>query len=134
MDNLISAKIEEAVHYKENEFPKKHSKDVEFVDIKSLKELKKTISDIMGADDWDGITSEADIELASHIKMEGKTTKEVIDWLDELPVRDLENLINDLRAVAPSCEISIKEYCVHCQTEQNFELDVSKDIFESLLK
>jgi hypothetical protein len=132
-DNLISSTIKECVNYKENHFPFKYSDEIEFVDIPSLEYLKDQIS-IIQDDNWDGITSAGDIELACHIKIKDKNIKDVIDYLDEMPVKDLETLLIKLEEVSPRCTIQTKKHCVHCQTENVFDLDLTEEIFETLLK
>jgi hypothetical protein len=133
-ENHIKARNEEFIHYKENELPKDYKNGIRFIDIPNKQVLEKTIDEIINAEDYDGLTSESDIEIALHIEIQDKTPLEVIDFLDDLTVKETDEILDALGEALPGCELSLERKCKNCQDEVVFDIDIMKDIFESLLK
>jgi hypothetical protein len=131
--NHIKTVSDKVVIYKENTLPGKYN-EIEFVDIPNKKALEDNIDDIMNGDEYDGITAEVDIESAMHIKIGDKSVQQVIDYLDELPLSETEELFKELQKYLPECKIQHEKTCVSCKQKVNFELDISQGIFETLMK
>jgi len=132
--NTISTSSSEFIHYKENELPFKYKNDISFIDIESLKLFEDNCKEILESDEYDGITTETDIETAMHLIIKTYTTKEIIDYLDELPLKDTSELMENLRTKLPRCNMYFEKTCKKCKTNQKFPIDITEDIFESLLK
>jgi len=128
----INKKIDEVLKYKENKLPKKYN-NIEFVDIKNLESLENEIKQIKESIDYDGLTSDQDVEFAMHIKIKDKTTKEIIEYLDNLAIKDLTDIIKNITEVLPSCSTEIELICPKCQHTDVYDIDITKEIFESLL-
>jgi len=133
-ENTIKTKLDVCMVYKKNELPSKYNDEIELVDIPNKEFLNKTIQDIKESDDYDGITTDADIESALHFKIQGKNTKQVIDYLDNLPLKDVENLISALEAKLPNTEFKYKKTCKGCNKKVEFNVDITQGIFETLAK
>ena len=135
--NRIKTDLSKILSYKENQFPHEYNNDITFIDIKNIEALKEVLKRLID-EDYDGVTSATDIEFAMHldIQKDGKTLKleEVIDYLDDLPLSDLDDLISKYKEVAPKCDFQLDKLCSNCGTEQTFDLDITTGIFENLLK
>ena len=51
-----------------------------------------------------------------------------------MSIKELEEMLEKYHEIEPKCNISTKHICPHCQTEQNFEIDITPNVFEVLLK
>lgn len=131
-ENKINTYTKDITFYKENQLPQKF-KEIDFVDIPNIKYYEDKIKFVMESDDYDGITTESDIELALHIDMK-KDIKEVINYLDEISIKESSEIISELRKVLPSCVVKDHKVCTKCQNEVDFIIDISTNVFEELLK
>jgi len=114
--------------------PKEYNDTIKLVDIKTLKFLEDTINSIINSEDYDGITTETDIETALHINIEGKSINEVMDYLDEMPIKDTSDIMKTLKETLPRCDLEYNTSCKKCRKEVKFVIDLSQDIFEELLR
>ena len=133
-ENTFKTRSDLFLHYKENELPFKYNEEIEFVDIISLKDFDSEVKNIMESEDYDGITTEKDIETAMFIKIKDKNTEQVIEYLDDLPLNKTQEIIKVLNEKLPKTEMYINRRCTSCNTEVDFTIDITKPIFESLLK
>jgi len=131
-ENRINVLTKDVTFFTENKLPQKF-KDINFVDIKNLKVYENEVKNIMESNDYDGITTESDIEMSLHIDI-GKSTKETINYLDEINIKESSEIISELRKVLPSCVIKENKNCSGCQNDVDFVIDVSTTVFEELLK
>jgi hypothetical protein len=132
--NKIKTVTEKAVKYKLNELPKKYNDEIEFVDIPGLKFFEEITNEIITADDYDGITTKPDIEVACHIKVKDKTVKDVIEYLDEMPLNETKDLMEEFHKTMPKCDVTIRKECDVCKKTVDFDLDVTQGIFEELMR
>jgi len=136
--NNLNINILDSTLYKENTLPVKFIKDdkndIEFVDISSLDELKQEIKNIMESEDYDGITTPIDIETAMHIKKNDLSTENIIDYLDDLSIKEVDSLMNSLNENLPQTKITKKHKCEYCNKISIFNVEIIQSIFESLLK
>jgi hypothetical protein len=132
--NNIKTTTDKSVKYKLNELPKKYNDDIEFVDIPTLKYFDDIANEIITADDYDDITTKADIEIACHLKIKDKDVKGVITYLDEMPLNETKDLMETLQNTMPKCDITLRKECDNCKKTVDFELDVTQSIFEELMR
>jgi hypothetical protein len=132
--NKITGKTDSFIEYKKNELPKTYNDDIEFVEIESLEFFEDIKNDILNSEDYDGITTQADIEIALHIKMKDKGVKEVIDYLDELAIKESAQIIESLRDSISECKIQTEKECKSCRNKAVFNIDLTESIFTDLLK
>jgi len=130
--NKIKTNTKDIIHYKENELPFTYN-NIELVDIKDFKTFEKEVDKIINSENYDGITTEADIEVAMHINI-NKPLKDVINYLDEIPLKESSEIIKTLREKLPNCELFIEKECNNCKNDVKFNIDISSLAFEELLK
>ena len=137
-ENNINVKTDDIIHYKENQLPFVYKKNLELVDIPSLNFLENKFKEFTESDDYDGITTFTDVESALHIKLTDKNEtlelKSVIEYLDNAPIKETEGIFNKLRELLPQCELYEIKKCKHCRNEVKFDIDVTEDVMESLIK
>ena len=97
-------------------------------------EFIKAKNAIMNADDFDGLSTEADIELACKITKEDKTPKQMIDTIDDTPLKDLTEMMDEYVKNLAAFDLKIEQTCTSCQSEALFGVDVITGIFETLAK
>jgi hypothetical protein len=133
-ENKFKINVLQSTYYKENEFPQNYNKDIDFVDIKSFEDLTQTIEKITQSDEYDGITTGKDIETAMHIKVKDLSTEEIIEYLDNMGLKDIEKLMNSLEDILPHCELKSTQICKSCGQKSEFTVDFTASMFEALLK
>jgi hypothetical protein len=129
----IETCTDEFLHYKTNELPFEEN-GIKFQDIETLEKFENTCKNIMKNDDYDGITTEIDIEIAMHIKIDEMDIVKILDYLDDLPLKETDKIIKTLRNKLPNCEMYVDRECKKCKAKNKFSIDITEDIFESLLK
>ena len=132
--NNINTTLSNIVHYKDNELPHKYNDDIELVDIDTLATLENAFEETINSEDYDGITTINDIESALHIKIKDKSLKEVIDYLDNSPIKETEKVFELLNELLPKCELSHTKVCKNCKKEITFPIEITESIFESLVQ
>ncbi len=128
----IKTSVTESVEYTMNQFPKKLN-NTEFIDIKSQSLLKDIEQDIINSQDYDGITQEKDIEFALHIN-NNKSPLETLDWIDDLPLKDISVVYDNLKSVSSEMTMKVQKHCTECGKESNFIAQEIPGLFESLLQ
>jgi len=139
VENDIKTTTKKSVHYKENTFPKEvgiiNGHNILVQDIISLKDFKEELKIL---DDFNDETSEVDILFSMHIKATKDSrelsTKEKIKFLDELPLNEIDKIIESINECSPECEIFVEQECKNCGKKSKFNLDITKGIFEELMK
>jgi len=123
--------INEIYHFTENTFPGEKN-GVKFKDIPTrsmlIQETRKIMDDIY----YDGITNETDVEIALHID-NGKDTKQTLEWIDDLPILKLKQVMEDLSSFAPQMEPWVEHDCSKCKTKTKYWTENLPDIFEEIL-
>jgi len=112
--------------------PAKH-KEWNFKNIKRT-EFTKAKNAIMNADDFDGLSTEADIELACKITKEDKTPAQMIDTIDDTPLKELTEMMDEYVKHLATFEIKVEKTCTSCQNEVMFDVDIITGIFETMAK
>ena len=130
-ENKLTCTTKETI-YTDNMLPQVY-KEISFIN-PGLEETKQVIKEFMDDDDYDGLTNETDIETASRIKIKDLKTKQVIEYLDNLAIKDVQDIMNKLDSYLPTIEQKFTTECKKCQTEQTFEIDMITGLFEDLLK
>ena len=130
--DTITDKTSNIFKYKKSKFPKKIG-DINFVDIESFSKFTQTVSGIQTAATYDGLSTEADIEIAMHIDYDNKTPIEVMDYIDTLSLRDISQIIDSLSSVSPDLSMGVKKVCPECKTEVFFEAEEIPNVFEELI-
>jgi len=137
--NVINCETSDFLHYTDNNFPFSieiddlNSTVINIKDIETLKEYETTVSEILESEDYDGYTSEKDIEIAMHLEIDKLSTKEIINYLDNTSVRTVKEILNAIEKVSPKCEMTYEAKCKNCQDVVNFNIEIMQDIFENLL-
>ncbi len=132
-EQKIKTSISETVKYKMNNYPTLID-DVEYCDIESNTKLTEVIENITNSADYDGLTSESDIEFAMHIKIpDNDNPLGVLDYLDDMPLRDLEVIVKNSKEAAGEFTMSVDKTCVHCGKKAEFIASEIPGLFESLL-
>ena len=131
----IEIDIYKDVNYKPGMFPKTlSSHEIDIIDISSYDELLKVSNDYMDSADYDGITTEADIEIAMHIKNGDMTPLEILDWMDNLDLKNLSIVTTEMNNLSPDFSISKTHQCVSCDKEQKFNTLDLPDVFVEILE
>jgi len=130
----IKTSVTEAVIYKKSAFPTT-IQGVEYVDILSSGAFDSISSDIINSTDYDGLTTEADIELGLHINIEGANSPlETLTALDDYSIKDLEIVIKNLDTVSSKMEMYVEKSCSSCGKEGKFITSEIPGLFDSLLR
>jgi hypothetical protein len=132
----IHKKLDDVISYKKNKLPSKF-KDIAFIDIENKETLISKVKEITESEDYDGVTTPTDIEFAMHIKLPDTDkidVNTVIEYLDNLPINELSELVQSINEVLPSCEYTTSFKCKYCSKDQEANLDITQEIFEELLK
>ncbi len=131
---VIQSKIKESITYTKNSYPASFKKfNLEFVDISLTKTLQNTAETYINSEEYDGITTETDIEIAMHISKDGLTSIEVMDWLDELSLKELREVTEKLSGCSAKVDIKVNEYCPDCEKTTIFASPNLPNIFDDLL-
>lgn len=129
----ITDKTSNIFKYRKSKFPKKIG-DVEYVDIESNSVFKKTVDSILNSPDYDGISTIGDIEIAMHLKIEGKETPlEIMDYIDTLPLKDIQVILDNLSEVSSDLKMGVERVCKKCGERGFFECEEIPNVFEELL-
>ena len=128
----ITSTIAKDMKFEKNQLPKKH-KDIMFENV-PYSTVIKNVRDIMEDDNYDGITTEADIETATRIKIPGKNIKQTINYLDELSIKEIEELMKSYEAALPKFTLEHTQKCRDCDVDQEFEVELITNLFELLMK
>ena len=128
----IRSTVKETFRYKPSKFPKV-TKDMTFVDIESRSFLLDTVDQIKESADYDGITSDADIEIALHIDKDGKTPLEILDYMD---LKSIKTMMSTLEKISPSMDMYVERACknANCREKGKFYTDDIPDIFSEILE
>jgi len=137
--NLIKSTIDNITHYKTNNLPVKLNKEIQnkkimLIDIKNKKDLLNIINDIIESEEYDGVTKDEDIALAMHISIENYTINQIIDFLDNLTIKELDYILNNLQKYLPMCELKEKRICKYCDSEVDFNIEITSDIIQDLIQ
>ncbi len=132
--NFIKSYSKDFIHYKENNLPIEFNKNIKFIDINKLEEFENACNLIIESEDYDGITTEVDIEIALHIKIDELDIKETINYIDNLPLKETSIILEKLRENLPECKMYHEKQCKKCKNKVKFPIDITEDIFESLIK
>ncbi len=133
-EQTIKTKISNAIKYRPNKFPQTKG-GVVFKDIESYDYLIDVVDDIINSDDYDGLTTEADIEFALHLELDKSTSPlEVLDKIDEMPLNQLDVLMNTIEDMSSDMKIKEEKTCKECSKKSEFSSSEIPGLFESLLK
>ena len=97
-------------------------------------EFKKLKKEITESENFDGLSTEADIELACKISKNKKTPVEMIEILDETPLKELTEMMDEYVKHLAFFDIKISKKCIGCQDENLFDVDIITGIFETMAK
>ncbi len=133
--NDISTTIHESCVYTPSKYPTKDEGfGIEYVDIISQTFFKSEIERVLKSPNWDGLTSEGDVEIAMHIKLnDAQLCDDVLDEMDEMSLSKLNLITTQLASIASDLKIGVTKKCSHCNEEVYFETDEGPDVFEDLL-
>ena len=131
----IESTIQETFRLKPANYPKYNEiLKLTFVDIKNQDDLEDKIKEIQNAQDYDGITTRGDIEVAMHIKTnDSKSPQEILDMFDEMDLKSLNEILDELSNCAPSFESYNERVCKGCSKTVKFYTDEIPDVFSELL-
>ncbi len=134
VENIIEDKFKSCVSYEKNKYPLKDEKfDCTYVDIYNKKEFEKTTSDYLDSDSWDGVSTKLDLEIASHIQKDGMGPVKIMDWMDELSLKDLKEITKNLEKVQANIIIKKRKKCQSCGTVQLFKTNEVTDLFSEIV-
>lgn len=131
----IKSTIDEIFKLKPASYPK-YDEDLKltFIDIKNQNDLEDKVKKIQSAQNYDGITTKADIEIAMHIETsEAKSPNEILDIIDTLDLKTLNGILDKLSETAPSLESYTERICKNCKKTVKFYTDEIPDVFTELL-
>ena len=130
--NKITSTTKEAVHFKADTLPAKF-KDWNFKNI-TRSEFLSIKNEIMDSNDYDGLTSETDIELACKITKGKRTPNEMIELIDETPLMELNEMMEAYVSNMAEFSITKEHKCQKCGVTSKFDIDIITGIFETLAK
>lgn len=131
----IQSTIKDTFHFAPGQYPIKNEElDIEFVDITDQTSLESAVERITSSPMYDGITTKADVEVAMHIKTsDNKSPEQVLDMIDELDLKTLNEILDKLSDAAPKMEMYSNRVCKGCTQKVDFETEEIPDVFEELL-
>jgi len=119
--------------YTPAKLPHKFSDKINFV-VPKKSTYDANVVEITNAEDYDGITTNEDIELSSRIEIEEKDITGVINYLDDAPLKDVSELISELKDCYAKFEMEVDYVCDACKSKGTTEVDIMTGIFEELVK
>ena len=130
----IKTTVESAVVYTPSTFPVKID-EIEYVDILSSERFDSVSSDIINSSDYDGLTTEADIELGLHINLDGSNSPlQTLETLDDYSIKALEDVIKNLGSVSSKMQMYVEKSCSSCGKDGRFITSEIPGLFDSLLR
>ena len=133
LDNSFKMKTSDLNDFEPDQLPFDYSDEIRFENCKKT-EAEENIQIVMNQPDYDGLTSEMDVEFASRIKIKGKGIVEVIDFIDDMKLSEQNDLITTMNDHMSKFSLTVSHVCEHCKTEQRFPVDVITGVFEALAK
>ena len=131
----IKTSVSESVKFKMNDYPSENKEiKTKYIDIGSNGFLLHTVSEILESQDYDGLTTAADIELALHLQFEDTSSPlEILDKLDDMELKPLEIILNDIEKYSAEMTMKIEKACSNCAKSSVFISEEIPGLFESLL-
>lgn len=130
----VETSVTESLKFVSNKFPAnfKHGK---FRDINSKSELEDEIAKAFENDIEEGFITEVDIENALHIQFKNValTPTEIIEKLDEMTLKDVNDLQDGLSEASASFSLTTLRKCENCKANVNFSTEEIPELFDSLL-
>ena len=118
--------------FKKSKFPQKIN-GIEYVDIPSNSVFKKTVHEIQNSPTYDGLSTQADIEIAMHLKIDNKTPQEVMDYIDTLSLKEIEEILSNLSKISSDLKMGTEKTCKKCSQKGFFECDEIPNVFVELV-
>jgi len=108
---------------------------VEFVDIGTFTELKKTIEGVKKSPNYDGYSDDSDIEIAMHIHFMGASDILTnIGIIDSLPMQAYNEVMQKFFEVSPDFKIVVKNRpCQSCHNTVDFTIPEMPDILTEFM-
>lgn len=130
----IKTTIKKAVKFKPSTFPFK-VENGDLIDIEKSSTLEKAVLELItDNENYDGLTTEGDIVLALHLKLDGtKTTQEVLNKMDEMELVPLKNILDAYDEHIASIEIFIEQDCKKCGELNKFSSEEIPDLYSGLI-
>jgi len=91
-------------------------------------------NNIMNSKTFDGLSSEADIEIACKISIDNKSPNEMLTIFDDTPLNELSLLMDKYVEHLAFFELTKDKVCSGCRTKVSFDVDMVTGIFEILAK
>ncbi len=129
----IKTKVSEVNKYTKNNFPIEIN-NIIYKDIDSKSTLDKNVKDIIEKEDYDGLTTEYDVEVALHIDFkDGKNPLETLDYMDSLPINTLDEVLLQYLNNSSKFEMNITKVCNKCSMESLYKTTEIPGLYQSLL-
>ena len=128
----IKTSVSETIKFTQNNFPNVIN-EISYVDIDSDSTLTNSIESIMNADNYDGLTNEADIEMALHLQIQDDSPEKVLNFLDDLPLNKLQEIVDNISNNSSKLVMQVGKNCTKCSKKSTFIAEEIPGLFESLL-
>jgi len=130
----IKTSVTESVFYTQNNFPETIN-DITFKDIKTVTELQKVQEEIKSKADYDGLTSDGDIEFALHLSLgDIKNPMDILDAIDNMTLKEINTLMANFRDLSSKIDLKTTRVCSTCGRDTDYYASEIPDLFESLLQ
>lgn len=131
----IKTSVTDSVSYRPNLFPSKNEAlNIEYIDIESNSFLLKVIDEVIDANDYDGLTTAGDVDMALHLKIKDTNTPlETLDAIDDMPLKDLQVLLDGYDLAKSEMIMNVEKNCTMCGKSSTFKAAEIPGLFENLL-
>lgn len=130
----VQSVIDVAITYTPNTYPQTFdAQGISFIDIESDSNLRKISDDYMISDNYDGLTTEGDIEIAMHISKDNLSPIEIMNWLDTLTLKSLKEVMSGLSECSSNITIAAEDFCTECNYKRKFTAEDLPNVFSDLL-
>jgi len=130
--NKIKSTIKKAGKFTPDTLPAEYN-GWSFTNIKRS-EFIKAKYDITSLPTFDDLSSDLDIEVACKVSKDNKSAKEMLDLIDETPIKELSEVMDKYVDHLASYTLTEDKVCSGCGMKTSFDLDIITGIFKILAK
>jgi len=131
-ENFVETTISNCTKFEKSNFPKTID-DMTYVDIENQVDLNDAFEKYMYSATYDGETSYGDYEIAMHVHKDNMSPLEIQDMFDELAIKDLNKIMQNIRDVGPKLTLETTYYCDTCERATKHLNTEIPNIFDELL-
>lgn len=130
----IKTKVSEVNKFKTNNFPIE-IEEILYKDIELKTDLDKNVKEIIEKEDYDGLTTDYDIEIALHLEFKDKKMSpiEILDYMDSLPINALDEILLQYLNNSSKHDMEIVKVCNKCSRESLYKTTEIPGLYQSLI-